>query len=530
MLALVLAVAPTAAQQPANGQTRGFTVFLNEQAVGVENVLVESDAGGLVIVSQGRLDPPLNLELRFAEVRYAADDAPQLLSVESMVGDTPSLLETRFDRGVAWSTGINGNVDIDRTDPVSVRPVVLVSGFFGAYEAVTRRLTGAEVGTELRAYVAPQAEVAIRLTALVTEIVQTPNSTLELLRYDVVVVDPAGEVPMSLTAEPDGSLARIVVPDQSLQVLRNDLASPLTRTVTFTNPGDERATIPASGFSLVGTLTLPEGPEVWPAAVLVSGVSDRDGTLSGVPTLAHLAGALAEAGIASIRYDRRGTGQSGGRVESATLDDYVEDTRSAFEWLEDRDDINEDLIAIVGIGDGAWVALQAAADEHDFAAVVSVSAPSTPGAEFSLDSLERSLVGSALTPDEVAARLELQRQIVEAVLTGVGWDQLSDEVRRQADTPWFQSYLAFDPAEAIEDIRSPMLFVAAGAYELVPSPHAEQLGTMARAEGEVDVIEVMTVSGMDDGGVEPGAPAPRISGGLMTAVVDWLVRTFAQAR
>ena len=59
-----------------------------------------------------------------------------------------------------------------------------------------------------------------------------------------------------------------------------------------------------------------------------SGIGDRDGTAFGVPTLAQLAGRLADAGILAVRYDKRGYGQSGGRAESATLNDYAEDARA----------------------------------------------------------------------------------------------------------------------------------------------------------------------------------------------------------
>ena len=509
-------------------------MFLGGTPVGVENVLVEVNAGELIITSQGRLDAPLNVDLRLAEVRYALDGSPRLLAIESMVDGVPSLLETRFDNGVARSTGIDGDIDIDRSDPVSLRPVVLTSGFFGAYEAVTRRLIGATVGAELRAYIAPQSEVVIRVTGVGTETVQTPSETLQLRRYDVVIVDPAGEVPMSLSAETTGELARLVVPGQSLEVIRNDLASSLTRTVIFANPGDERATIPAAGFSLVATLTRPAATAGRrPAVVLISGVADRDGTLNGVPTLTYLAGALADAGFVSVRYDRRGTGQSGGRTESATLGDHAEDVRAAFEWLEDLDDVDDDRIAVLGVGDGAWVVLQAAADERAIAAVVSIGAPSTSGTEFVLEQQERSFDEADLSPVEREEERQRLRRIYDAVLTGDGWDEIPDEIRREADTPWLQSYLAYDPAEVIEDIRSPLFFVAGGADTLVPPSHAERLGAIAREEDEVDTIEVLTIPGMSGELAATGTgatPGPPVSQELMTAVTTWLLNTTAPGR
>ena len=522
-LALALLAAPAAAQAPAEGQTRGYTVFLNGSAVGIENVLVEATPDGLVITSQGRLDAPIDMDLRLAEVRYAPDGTPRTLAVESMVGGEPSLLETRFESGVARSTGIEGPTDIDRTDLISLRPVVLAAGFFGAYEAVTRRLVGAVEGTEILAYVAPQAEVTIRVTSVTTETVQTPNSTFTLRRYDIAVVDPSGEVPMSIVAAEDGSLARLDVPGQNLQVVRNDLTSPLTRTVAFANPGDERATVPAAGFSLGATLTRPAGAAgPRPAVILLSGVPDRDGTVAGVPVLAHMAGALAEAGITSVRYDRRGTGLSGGRAESADLDDHAEDIMAVFEWLEELAGVDGNRIGLLGIDEGAWMALRAAADEDDFAAVVSISAPSLPGADYVIEQQERMLAGSTLTPEEVEERRDLQRRIHEAVLTGEGWDEIPDTLRRQADTPWFRSYLQFDPAETVEDVRSPMLFVGADGERA--AAHAGRLAELARAEGEVDAIDVVIVETMDETLGPAAAPGQGVDPALLSAVTGWLTR------
>ena len=56
-----------------------------------------------------------------------------------------------------------------------------------------------------------------------------------------------------------------------------------------------------------------------------SGPVDRDGTVAGIPIFAQLAGALAERGFVVLRYDKRGVGQSGGRTERATLQDYADD-------------------------------------------------------------------------------------------------------------------------------------------------------------------------------------------------------------
>ena len=41
-------------------------------------------------------------------------------------------------------------------------------------------------------------------------------------------------------------------------------------------------------------------------------------------------------------------------------------------------------------------------------------------------------------------------------------------MRKQADTPWFQSFLTFDPAKTIRDVRQPMLLVHGELDKQVP--------------------------------------------------------------
>ena len=43
-------------------------------------------------------------------------------------------------------------------------------------------------------------------------------------------------------------------------------------------------------------------------------------------------------------------------------------------------------------------------------------------------------------PDaEQAQKIELQKKIHAAVVSGKGWDGVPEEVRKQADTPWFRA-------------------------------------------------------------------------------------------
>jgi len=302
--------------------------------------------------------------------------------------------------------------------------------------------------------------------------------------------------------------------------------------------------IPATGFNLGATLTRPAnavpGARL-PAVILLagSGVADRDGLALGVPTLGQLAGALANAGFLAVRYDKRGYGQSGGRSESATIADYAEDARSVFNWLRERRDVDRDGIAVVGHSEGAWVAMLLASRERRVAAVVSIAAPASTGAELVLEQ-QRYVLEQGNTPEaERAAKIDLQHRINNAVINGRGWEGIPDDLRKQADTPWFQSLLQFDPARVIGNVRQPILLVHGALDRQVPVAHVERLADLARKERRSAAVDVVTVRGVNHllvpattGHVsEYGTLADRnVSPEVSTAVTTWLARTLQAVR
>ena len=55
------------------------------------------------------------------------------------------------------------------------------------------------------------------------------------------------------------------------------------------------------------------------------------------------------------------------------------------------------------------------------------------------------------------AKSDLQLQVLDAVITGTGWDGVPPAVQHQADTPWFRTWLLFDPAKVMKKVNQPLL-------------------------------------------------------------------------
>ena len=527
--------ASAAGAQPPD--TRGYTVFLRGTAVGREDITVRSEQGGLVISGTNRLSPPLDIVTRRAEVRYSADWSPLSMTLDGTVRLRENKVQIAFAGEEARVEASLDGQTVSKVDKVSPQTLVLPNGFFGFFEAVSRRLSTVTPPADLRAYIAPQIEISLRVESVVNERVQTGSQTFGVRRYALVFGNPTGNLGFQLTADEQGRLIRVTIPPQSLDIVRDDVAASTSRTQTYANPGDEPVTMAASGFNIAGTITKPKTAAArYPAVVLHtgSGVGDRDGTAAGVPTLGQIAGALAEAGYLAVRYDKRGYGQTGGRAESATLSDFAEDLRAVIRYLEKRKDVDPKRIVVLGHSEGAWVALLAASREKKIAGVIAISAPSVTGAELVLEQQQHQLDQMKAPDAERQEKVALQKRIHEAVISDKGWDGIPPEVRKQADSPWFRSLLVFDPAKVIEDVRQPLLIIQPDLDRQVPPAHADRLAELAK-KGRSPSVEVMLVKGVNHllvpattGEVsEYGTLTDRnVSKDVISTIANWLKKTF----
>ncbi|HMO76212.1 MAG TPA: alpha/beta fold hydrolase [Sphingopyxis sp.] len=135
---------------------------------------------------------------------------------------------------------------------------------------------------------------------------------------------------------------------------------------------------PSARALLAGTLLLPRGAGPFPAAVLAagSGHHDRDESVCGHAPLRAIAEHLASFGIATLRFDGRGVGASGGETEEAGFEMKVADLLSASRHLARDERIAANRIAFVGHSEGGLVA--AAASRIHPAPVVMLAGPAIP--------------------------------------------------------------------------------------------------------------------------------------------------------
>ncbi|MCX6335444.1 MAG: alpha/beta hydrolase [Bacteroidia bacterium] len=137
------------------------------------------------------------------------------------------------------------------------------------------------------------------------------------------------------------------------------------------------------GFELAGTLTIPKGNGPFPAVVLItgSGSQNRNEELLGHKPFLIIADYLTRNGIAVLRYDDRGVGQSKGSPLNATSADFATDAGAAFLYLTSRKEINPKSIGFAGHSEGGLIAPVVASGNSNIAFIISLAGPGVNGEE-----------------------------------------------------------------------------------------------------------------------------------------------------
>jgi uncharacterized protein len=516
---------PAASLSPGTGEAV-FNVYVRGAHAGRQQDSVSRSGSGWVITSSGGLDAPIDLAIDRFEIKYAQDWQPLELKLEMRLRTTAVALSTSF----TLTNAVNDITQNDRTtgkqDQVSARTIVLPNNIFGSYEALAVRLSASKAGDELPIYIAPQGEIKLTVRRMSNATLTGPSWSLPIRTYEVTFQNPGKPLEASVTIDEHLRLVRFELPSASLVVVREDASGVAVRTQPERNPTDVDVRIPANGFQLAGTLTTPPnvaGRLKYPAIVLLGGMipSDREEVIAGVPVFTQLARALAESGHIVLRYDRRGVGQSGGRVESVTLGDWAEDALSAVKWLQKRADVDRRHIILCGRGPaGAAVALVAASREKDVAGVVVIDGSGVKGSDLVLEQQERVLEKLNLPPAERESRIALQKKIDDAVVSGRGWEGIPEAMRRQADVPWFKSLLAYDPHETVPKVRQPLLIVQADLDPEVARNDADRLAELAHSRKKGGPAEIVHLPEANQALVSQ--PAGLVTPKVAAAIADWI--------
>ena len=244
----------------------------------------------------------------------------------------------------------------------------------------------------------------------------------------------------------------------------------------------------SQGATLAGTLLLPIWSELEkvPGVVLVSGSgpTDRDGNNALVPDridlLKQIAELLAEAGIASLRYDKRGIGASSAKPHGSiaelerffSWENFVGDVVAAQAELVKHDEIKSYATALLGHSEGGLLVLAAAPTivNNPPYGMVLVATPGRKLAEILRAQIARGAPNLAAAADHTIAAIEATGHVPADLPRELG------ALFPLYAGPFLQRMLALDPAQALASSRLPCLLLQGAAdRQVVPMEDVQPL-------------------------------------------------------
>ncbi len=294
--------------------------------------------------------------------------------------------------------------------------------------------------------------------------------------------------------------------------------------------------------NIVGNLTIPEGKGPFPAVIVLagSGPFDRNGDVdprSGEAfklssTYKDIAYALAQEGFVTLRYDKRGVGNStgeGGDFPEPSL----RDLKAAVAFLKDNPSVDPKRIALVGHSLGGLWALMEAAGNDSIAAVCVMATPAKPFSEVIIEQIEGLLKLEGANETAIAQTVEKQRALYEQLRSG-GLDPATypEPVRSQLE--FLKAMMDISGADYAKEIKCPALILQGEKDLFTVIPQESQELKEAFIEGGNKDVKLVTFPNLDHMfRPTPGQPSPQlyyedrgpIPPDVVNTIADWMKTT-----
>jgi pimeloyl-ACP methyl ester carboxylesterase len=290
-----------------------------------------------------------------------------------------------------------------------------------------------------------------------------------------------------------------------LRRVRCEVASYTTEEVRFIN----------GEVTLAGTLRMPSTPGHHSAVVLLhgSGPQTRESYLS------YFASLFARQNVATLIFDKRGTGASTGVPWYRTGDHFdvlAEDALAGVKYLRNRPDVAAARIGLWGLSQGGWLVPLAASQSDDVSFVMVVSGGGVSPAEQEIYDDQVKLVDAGFSPSDVTDAVELLRLADDVIRGRASWEAFAESRARAERKPWFpllDRYPAKLPKED-DTWRS-----GSTGMDLDPRSLWQRLH-----------IPVLAIFGQDDKSTPAAESALRMGAALRAGGnVDFTIRTFPNA-
>lgn len=271
-------------------------------------------------------------------------------------------------------------------------------------------------------------------------------------------------------------------------------------------------------ITLAGTLTLPQKEGVYPTVILISGSGpqNRDEELLSHKPFLVIADYLTRHGVAVLRYDDRGVGQSKGSFKGATSVDFASDVDAAVAYLKTRKEVKQ--IGLMGHSEGGLIAPIVAATNKNVDFIVLLAGTGIRGDKLLL--MQQELISRAngesekdielskklnskvfdiivQSEDDEILKKDLKEYFIQALKENpeIKPKQMTDEAfidsqiqSSMTPWPWMKFFLKYDPATNLVKVKCPVLAVNGEKDLQVPAKeNLEAIEKLVKSAGNQDV-------------------------------------------
>ncbi|HUJ48988.1 MAG TPA: alpha/beta fold hydrolase [Bryobacteraceae bacterium] len=205
---------------------------------------------------------------------------------------------------------------------------------------------------------------------------------------------------------------------------------------------------------------------------------------------------LAGHGIASLRYDKRGPGQSEGDYWTTGFYDRVQDASAALQYLREQPNFQRENIFVLGHSEGSFIAIRLAGGKADMAGTILLSGAAQSGeAVLKWQALQvakglNGINGWIIKIFHIDVSKAQQKQIDKIKRSKKDWFRHQCLVKMNAK--WLREFMAYDPAEDLARLTAPVLAVTGSKDIQVDPADLERLAHLVKVPFEQHLIQDMT--------------------------------------
>ena|SRR5208283_1860014 len=253
-------------------------------------------------------------------------------------------------------------------------------------------------------------------------------------------------------------------------------------------------------IELAGTLALPGGSGPFPAVLFITGSGQVDRNenhkklhLNIFDDISHY---LSENDIASLRYDKRGVGESQGDYWTTGFRDNAQDVTAALHYLKHQKNIQPENIFLLGHSEGAFLATKLGGGGIDVAGLILLAG----GAQSGEDVLKWQAIQIAKGLKGINSWLikilridisKTQQKQIDKIKKSKE-DSFRAQLLVKVNAKWLREFMAYNPTEDLQRISVPVLAISGSKDIQVDSSDLDRMTKLIKAPFESHLIPNMT--------------------------------------